>query len=491
MSSSPPAETRTVVRRKGFRVWSLRARLLGTLVLLLAVACAVIGVATEVVVYQVQVRKLDKRLAAAGLRTEDAFGEPREGPKDGHDRPPPIQGPGTLAAIIDDGHIYQAQVLDIGGHWQPLSAADAAVLSGLPIDGRAHTRTLGARGDYRLLASGAPNGSVIITGLSLDDVYAMQYELAVIEVGVGLAALLIAGLAGAVIMRTTLRPLRRVAGIAGRVAELPLDRGEVALSLRVSDVDTDPRTEVGQVGAALNRMLGHIANALSARQASEARVRKFVADASHELRTPLASIRGYAELTRRNRGQVPAEVAHALGRVESEAVRMTDLVEDLLLLARLDSGRPVERQPVDLSAIVVDAVSDAHAAGPGHGWQLDLPGEPVTVTGDQGRLHQVVANLLANTRQHTPAGTVVTVSLAAGDEVVLRVADNGPGIPLELQPEVFERFTRADTSRSRASGSTGLGLAIVAAVVEAHRGTVEVDSAPGHTAFTIRLPREH
>src|SRR6266511_3539099 len=223
MSSSPPAETRTVVRRKGFRVWSLRARLLGTLVLLLAVVCAVIGVATEVVVYQVQVRKLDKRLAAAGLRTEDAFGEPREGPKDGHDRPPPIQGPGTLAAIIDDGHIYQAQVLDIGGHWQPLSAADASVLSGLPIDGRAHTRTLGARGDYRLLASGAPNGSVII-----------------------------AGLAGAVIMRTTLRPLRRVAGIAGRVAELPLDRGEVALSLRVSDVDTDPRTEVGQVGAALN-----------------------------------------------------------------------------------------------------------------------------------------------------------------------------------------------------------------------------------------------
>src|SRR6266511_4273779 len=249
MSSSPPAETRTVVRRKGFRVWSLRARLLGTLVLLLAVVCAVIGVATEVVVYQVQVRKLDKRLAAAGLRTEDAFGEPREGPKDGHDRPPPIQGPGTLAAIIDDGHIYQAQVLDIGGHWQPLSAADASVLSGLPIDGRAHTRTLGARGDYRLLASGAPNGSVIITGLSLDDVYAMQYELAVIEVGVGLAALLIAGLACAVIMRTTLRPLRRVAGIAGRVAELPLDRGEVALSLRVSDVDTDPRTEVGRRGA--------------------------------------------------------------------------------------------------------------------------------------------------------------------------------------------------------------------------------------------------
>src|SRR6266545_2505064 len=361
-----------------------------------------------------------------------------------------------------------------------------------PAGGRPRTVDLGGQlGTYRLLAADTPDGGVIVTGLPLRSVRSTVYGLAAVITVVAVLGLVLAALAGAAVIRLTLRPLRRVAATAGRVAELPLDRGEVALAVRVPDADTDPRTEVGQVGAALNRMLGHIANALSARQASEARVRKFVADASHELRTPLASIRGYAELTRRNRGQVPAEVAHALGRVESEAVRMTDLVEDLLLLARLDSGRPVERQPVDLSAIVVDAVSDAHAAGPGHRWQLDLPGEPVTVTGDQGRLHQVVANLLANTRQHTPAGTVVTVSLAAGDEVVLRVADNGPGIPLELQPEVFERFTRADTSRSRASGSTGLGLAIVAAVVEAHRGTVEVDSAPGHTAFTIRLPREH
>jgi two-component system OmpR family sensor kinase len=219
-------------------------------------------------------------------------------------------------------------------------------------------------------------------------------------------------------------------------------------------------------------------------------VRKFVADASHELRTPLAAIRGYAELTRRSRDRVPPEVAHALDRVESETVRMTGLVEDMLLLTRLDAGRPIERAPVDLSATVVNAVSDAHAAWPGHRWRLDLPAEPVTVTGDPGRLHQVVANLLANARMHTPAGTEVTVSLAAGDEVVLRVADNGPGIPPELQPEVFERFTRGDSARSRANGSTGLGLAIVAAVVEAHHGTVEVDSAPGHTAFTIRLPRD-
>ena len=173
------------------------------------------------------------------------------------------------------------------------------------------------------------------------------------------------GSAGAVIVRLSLRPLRRVAATARRVAELPLDRGEVDLSVRVPDADTDPRTEVGQVGAALNRMLGHVGDALAVRQASETRVRQFVADASHELRTPLAAIRGYAELTRRGRDAVPADVAHALGRVESESARMTTLVDDLLLLARLDSGRPLDRDPVDLSGLVVDAVSDAHAAGRG------------------------------------------------------------------------------------------------------------------------------
>ena len=175
--------------------------------------------------------------------------------------------------------------------------------------------------------------------------------------------------------------------------------------MRVPDADTDPRTEVGQVGAALNRMLGHVADALAARQASETRVRQFVADASHELRTPLAAIRGYAELARRGRDAVPPDVAHALRRVESESARMTTLVDDLLLLARLDSGRPLAAEPVDLTALVVDAVSDAHVAGPDHRWQLDLPDERVTVPGDAARLHQVLANLLANARVHTPPGT--------------------------------------------------------------------------------------
>ncbi|MDZ4269026.1 MAG: HAMP domain-containing sensor histidine kinase, partial [Mycobacterium sp.] len=249
---------------------------------------------------------------------------------------------------------------------------------------------------------------------------------------------------------------------------------------------------IGQLSAALNRMLDRIAAALSARHASETRVRQFVADASHELRTPLAAIRGYTELAQRKQRELPDDVAHAMNRVESETERMTQLVEDLLLLARLDAGRPLQQEAVDLTRLVVDAVSDAHIAGPDHVWELDLPDEPVMVAGDEARLHQVLANLLANARTHTPPGTSVTTSLAVGDsaEVVLTVLDDGPGIPAWLQPDVFERFARGDSSRSRRGGSTGLGLAIVDAVVRAHGGTIEVQSVPGRTQFVVRLSGE-
>jgi two-component system OmpR family sensor kinase len=258
----------------------------------------------------------------------------------------------------------------------------------------------------------------------------------------------------------------------------------------VPEEDTDQRTEVGQVGHALNTMLGHVDNALKARQASESRVRQFVADASHELRTPLASIRGYAELTRRGNHRLPEDVTHSLGRVESEAVRMTSLVEDLLLLARLDAGRDLETAPVDLSRLLVDCVSDAHAAGTDHEWALDLPEEPVVIEADSQRIHQVIANLLANARVHTPDGTSVTVSLSKSGEgnAVIEVTDDGPGIPEERRADLFERFARGDSSRSRASGSTGLGLAIVRAVVDAHGGEVTVTSEPGNTVFRVELP---
>jgi two-component system OmpR family sensor kinase len=310
---------------------------------------------------------------------------------------------------------------------------------------------------------------------------------------VGAIALIGGTTAGIVIIRRQLAPLSRVSEAARQVADLELDRGEVRLPSPIVKVDpASADTEIGQLGSALNRMLDTISGALSARHASETRVRQFVADASHELRTPLAAIRGYTELAQRKREDLPEDVAHAMSRVESETERMTQLVGDMLLLARLDTGRPLEREEVDLSRLVVDAVSDAHIAGPEHEWSLDLPDEPVTVTGDDARLHQVLANLLTNARIHTPPGTSVTTSLVVDGAggAVLTVADDGPGIPAWLQPEIFERFARGDSSRSRRGGSTGLGLAIVAAVVRAHGGRIDVRSVSGKTEFVVKLPAD-
>lgn len=489
--------------------WSLRTRLIAAMVTLLAVVCLIVSGVTVVVLRHSLMDRLDLQLADASRRAAGPFGGPDEypDPEAPHWRLKAYcdlaflaggNAPGTLAACVVGGQVT-AQVVaqSASGDVTQADVAPGAypALAALPPDGRHHTRELGDLGAYRLLARSTTSGQVAVVGLPLQPVEDTLWTVVALETAVAVTGLVVAAAAGVLIVRTTLRPLRRVAATATRVAELPLDRGEVALPVRVPTADTDPRTEVGQVGAALNRLLGHVANALAVRHASEIRVRQFVADASHELRTPLAAIRGYAELTRRGRDEVPPDVAYALRRVESESARMTSLVEDLLLLARLDSGRPLEHEPIDLCQLVVDAVHDAYVAGPDHRWTLDLPDESVSVLGDPHRLHQVLANLLANARTHTPPGTTVTTSLrvdagrGGGDEqAVLRVVDDGPGIPADLQPEVFERFARGDSSRSRAAGSTGLGLAIVSAVVEAHHGHVDLESRPGHTAFTVHLP---
>ncbi|MDQ7992275.1 MAG: HAMP domain-containing sensor histidine kinase, partial [Propionicimonas sp.] len=293
------------------------------------------------------------------------------------------------------------------------------------------------------------------------------------------------------LVESSLRPLNRLAATATKVAGLPLESGEGNLPVRVDARDTDPRSEVGQVGTAFNHMLDHVENALAVRHRSETKVRRFVADASHELRNPLAAIRGYAELTRRGEDDLPEDTTHALSRIESESDRMSDLVEDLLLLARLDSEPTLALQPTDVTEIVLNAVDDARAAGGDHSWGLDLPEDALFAVADPQRLHQVVVNLLANARVHTPPGTRVVTSLRReGAQVVIRVNDNGPGVPPEIRDTVFERFTRAEASRVRHEGgsSTGLGLAIVAAVVAAHGGTVSLDSRPGATTFAIGIP---
>jgi two-component system, OmpR family, sensor kinase len=412
-------------------------------------------------------------------------------------------GPGTVVLREDDGGVVLAGYAPTPGSYVELDADQVAALGEVPSDGDPHDVDLPGLGAHRAVATTAADGSLAVVAMSTADVEDTLRRYVLVELALGVAGLLAAGLLGAWLVRRSLRPLDDVATAASRVSELELGRGEIDAIPRVPEDLTDERTEVGQVGAALNRMLENVESSLVARHESETQVRRFVADASHELRTPLASIRGYAELVRRSPDAVPPDTSRALDRIESEAVRMTGLVEDLLLLARLDAGRPLEREPVDLAALAVDAVTDAHAAGPDHDWGLELPGgeDPdevdLVVTGDEANLRQVLANLLANARTHTPPGTRVDVRVREVDGAVLvEVADEGPGVAPALRPVLFRRFARGDDARNRAGGSTGLGLAIVDAIVAAHGGTITVASStaeepgPTGTTFAVHLPRD-
>ena len=480
---------------------TLRARLIAGLLALLAMACAVVGGITYLATDRFLLIQLDNQLrVSASLYSAachqhggppPAYGFLPDGGGDPGNTPGcgifPGQAPNTLDASLREGTFTSQNV--VHGECN-LSHAEKSALATLPTDNQPHTVDLGSLGgEYRLLAQTAPSGYVLVTGMPMASMNATLHDVEATELAVFAVVLILAGFLGTGLVRMSLRPLRRVAATASRVTELPLADGTVRLSERVPE--TNPGTEVGQVSVAFNRMLGHVESALARRADSEVRLRRFAADASHELRTPLAAIRGYAELARRHPGPVPDDIAHALGRVEAESSRMSVLVDELLLLARLDAGRPLASEPVDLTRLAIDTASDARASGQDHRWVLDLPGEPVLVRGDEHRLHQVIANLLSNARAHTPPGTTVTVRLAPsdGDRVELSVTDDGPGIPAELQPALFDRFVRGNSARTRTSGGTGLGLAIVHAVVTAHRGTVALDSRPGLTRFTIMLAR--
>jgi two-component system OmpR family sensor kinase len=477
---------------------SLRGQLITGLVALLALACAGVGLVTYLVLSHTLLNQLDDQLMAAGGRYASCMEEKH------HEGPPLPQGAtatncnktpglsdGTFGARVKDGEVTDQGVIGGQSH---LSDADKDILIRLPPDGRYYTEDLTSlHGDYRLTAIKGQDGDSLITGLPLSGMESTLHKVEIAELVAFSAALVLAGIIGTGFVRLSLRPLRRVAATAASVTQLPLASGDVTLPDRVPDAN--PRTEVGQVAVAFNRMLGHVESALGRRAASEARLRRFAADASHELRTPLAAIRGYAELALRHPGPVPADIEHALQRVESESERMSVLVDELLLLAQLDAGRPLAQEPVDLTRLAIDATSDVRVAASGHRWVLELPDEPVMVRGDEHRLHQVLANLMSNAAKHTPKDTVVTVALAAGETpgtVQLTVTDDGPGIPPELQPTLFERFVRGDSARSRGTGgaaSTGLGLAIVEAVTTAHGGQVRLESKPGRTRFVITLPR--
>ncbi|HEU0168787.1 MAG TPA: HAMP domain-containing sensor histidine kinase, partial [Chloroflexota bacterium] len=358
---------------------------------------------------------------------------------------------------------------------------------------------------YRVAVGLSDQGQEVVIAIPRTDIESTLNRLLLVEAGVGAGVLLVLGAVGAYAVRLGLRPLDRIGATAGRIA---------AGDLQQRVTPATPKTEVGRLGLALNAMLEKIEEAFAARRASEERLRRFVSDASHELRTPVASIRGYAELFRRGAKANPEDLAMSMRRIEDEAARMGHLVDDLLLLARLDERRPMEREAVDLSQLASDAAMDARAMDPTRTISTSLADDAI-VAGDELRLRQVVANLARNALVHTPAGTPLeiattlvppssraaadkgaqTVAEAAGtrrldrDMVELRVADHGPGIPPQVAAKIFERFFRADPARGRAQGSSGLGLSIVAAIVEAHGGSIEVQPTPGGGAtFVVRLP---
>ncbi|MDP9222624.1 MAG: HAMP domain-containing histidine kinase [Actinomycetota bacterium] len=336
--------------------------------------------------------------------------------------------------------------------------------------------------EFQVIALKAPGGRTVIAAVSLKDMVSTVGHLLYLTLLVGGIALLALALVAAVVLTRSLRPLREIAATADAIAS-----GD--LSARAPP--GRPRNEVGRVASALNRMLGENEAAFAQRDATEERLRRFLADASHELRTPLTSIRGYAEMFRRGASQHPEDLERAMSAIEQEAARMTVLVEDLLLLARLDDARPLERLPVALDDIAEAAIDAARAVEPDRSIQFEFAERPLSVVGDEARLRQVLDNLFANVRQHTPAGSPAFVGLRAeASDVVLTIEDSGPGVPESERELVFDRFVRPDSQRGRDNGGAGLGLAIARAIVNAHGGEISVRAARPHgSIFEVRLPR--
>ncbi|MFT3832700.1 MAG: HAMP domain-containing sensor histidine kinase [Micropruina sp.] len=496
MSTPPIAATPTQPTTQPATLRPLARGTLGRrLVVRVAALVAIVAIGLSAVValaaYNIQVGQVDARLDRAISRQ----GGPGPGGPSSGGPTPSGQEIGTIfftqTSVLTSGVILVDRASNDGVRYTSLSADAQQQLAALALGtGARSTVHLTGYGVYRVTAASGGSTRVIV-GLPLSQVSSAMTSLVVFEALLTGAVIVVAVLAARSVVVHSLAPLNRLAATATAVSNLPLNSGEVEGIVRVNAADTDPVSEVGRVGLAFNHMLDNVEGALASRHASEVKLRQFVADASHELRNPLAAIRGYAELTRRERDQMSSAMAHAMGRIESESDRMSSLVEDLLLLARLDSGPALDLRPTDLTEIVLNATSDARVAGPDHRWSLALPNEPVFALGDRYRLHQVLANLLANARTHTPAGTRVETAVTVADGMaVITVTDDGPGVPPELQATVFERFTRAEVSRVRIQGgsSTGLGLAIVAAVVAAHHGTASVDSRPGRTVFAVGIP---
>ena len=401
----------------------------------------------------------------------------------------------TAVATVDTGRRLDLPILAsadrpvwvrlLASDGRPLQQVSSTALAGLkpPIAGLRKTPgrpQLLFDQSVDAIAIPAAHGETVIAAVALGPTATALTQLSKLNNVIGVGVIALSAVVAAIVLTLSLRPLRRIAATADSIA---------GGSLEKRAPPAPKRSEIAPVATALNRMLDEIQAAFGQRDATENRLRRFLADASHELRTPLTSIRGYAELFRQGAGRRPEDLSKAMRAIEDEAARMTQLVEDLLLLARLDDERPLQPGPVALEEVVESAIEAANVIDRGHPISLDVE-RPVIVEGDAARLRQVIDNLLANARRHTPPGTAVSVALAAvGDEAVLTVADAGPGVPASERERIFDRFFRPDGARSRDRGGTGLGLAIVRAIAVAHGGHVSVGDAQPHGAlFEVRLP---
>jgi two-component system OmpR family sensor kinase len=462
---------------------SLRGRLVAGVLVLAAVGMLLVGAVTYASQRSFQLGRVDSqlRVAVPALQHEfqgSKFGVPFRNDRGGGRGGPPA-GAGAPTDTFGEQRDSSGKVLKS----EFLGPDDTGAKPKLPSEielGVPQTVDTSS-GEYRVLAEVAGDGTTIVAAIPMSATNQALERLLVVE---GIVIAIVLGLIGAfalVVVRVGLLPLDRMGHTAAAIAG-----GD--LSHRVET--TDARSEVGRLGIALNRMLDRLEDAFAAREASQERLRRFIADASHELRTPLVSIRGYAELFRMGAAREPEDVAKAMRRIEEEAARMGVLVEDLLTLARLDEVREAPHDSVELSVLARDAVDDARATAPER--EITLDAEPVTVTGDADQLRQVLANLLRNALVHTPPGTPIEVSVE-GDEDAVRLAirDHGPGLPAGDPDALFERFWRAEGGRERGKDGAGLGLAIVAGIIDGHRGTVSAANALGGGAeFQVRLPAQ-
>lgn len=478
--------------------WTLQRRLIATGVSITSLILVLVAVATSVILVQVLEAQLSDDIKSATHRAAVTLSYPAvNGMTAEQVLTAQPQLPGYLLVLDMPPGNANAAVMTSDGVVALDNAQMKQITSSLRGQNGQLVVTIDGLGTYRVEPLSSGGSVTALVGLSRDNVTETTARMLITIALLTVGGLILLAAAMAWTINAGLAPLRAIADTAGRVSNLKLDQGDVTISERVPDPQADPRTETGRVGAALNSLLDHVGESLAARQRNEERMREFVADASHELRTPLTSIRGYSELSLKalDRDHADGTVAatkSSLERIQAQSLRMTSLVEELLLLTRLEEGQELVYGTVDLTRLVVEALSDARPTGPDHEWVLAVDDDPVVIDGDVGRLHQVVTNLLANARTHTPSGTTVTVSVGRdGHDAVLRVHDDGPGIDPAIAEELFERFARGDRSRTRQTGGTGLGLSITRAIIEAHNGNISVQSTPHDTTFEVRLPLHH